>query len=141
MVYRVAGYVKLAKLWEKRRDAALKLHNDYFRQKYENIPDFELVHVYVDITGQKTITKRQEMIQLLKLCVGSEVDIIDVPTKAYLAANMEEFCFLLHFLFSLHHRVEQGVKNADVDRDGTPNSTDALNILKFTIGLVQSLPV
>ncbi len=36
---------------------------------------------------------------------------------------------------------EQGVKNADVDRDGTPNSTDALNILKFTIGLVKSLPV
>ena len=71
MVYRVAGYVKLAKLWEKRRDAALKLHNDYFRKKYENTPGFELVHVYVDITGQKTITKRREMIQLLKLCVAS----------------------------------------------------------------------
>lgn len=50
MVYRVAGYVKLAKLWEKRRDAALKLHNDSFRQKYENTSGFELVHVYVDIT-------------------------------------------------------------------------------------------
>ncbi len=36
---------------------------------------------------------------------------------------------------------DQGKANADVDADGTPSSTDALNILKFTIGLVTSFPV
>ena len=139
MVYRVAGYVKLAKLWEKRRDAAIKLHNDYFRQKYENTPDFELVHVYVDITGQKTITKRQEMIQLLKLCVDSEVDIIDVPTKAYLAANMEEFCFLLHFLFSLHHRVDIVTEDADYHIDTLTNRENVRETLKEMAGDYVSL--
>ncbi len=130
MVYRVAGYVKLAKLWEKRRDAALKLHNDYFRQKYENISDCELIHVYVDITGQKTIIKRREMIQLLKLCINSKVDIIDVPTKAYLAANMEEFCFLLHFLFSLNHRVDIVTEDADYHIDTLTNRENVREMLK-----------
>ena len=46
------------------------------------------------------------MLELLKLCMESKVDLIDTPTKAYLAANMEELCFLLHFLFSLNHRVD-----------------------------------
>ncbi len=36
---------------------------------------------------------------------------------------------------------DQGVKNADVDRDNKPTSVDALNILKYTIKLVTSLPV
>ncbi len=36
---------------------------------------------------------------------------------------------------------EEGVRNADVDRDGVPTSVDALNILKFTINLVKELPV
>lgn len=130
MVYRVAGYVKLAKLWERRRDAAIKLHNDYFRQKYENTSDFELAHVYVDITGQKTITKRQEMIRLLKLCIYAEVDIIDVPTKAYLAANMEKFCFLLHFLFSLNHRVDIVTEDADYHIDTLTNRKNVRETLK-----------
>ncbi len=36
---------------------------------------------------------------------------------------------------------EQGRKNADVDGDGTPSASDALIILKYTIGLVTNLPV
>ncbi len=36
---------------------------------------------------------------------------------------------------------EQARCNADVDADGTPTSTDALNILKFTVGLVTKFPV
>ncbi len=35
----------------------------------------------------------------------------------------------------------QGVANADVDGDGNPTSSDSLNILKFTIKIVESLPV
>lgn len=130
MLYRVAGYVKLAKLWEKRRDAALRLYNDYFRQKYENVFDFELVHVYVDITGQKTISKRKKMTQLMKRCINFEVDIIDVPTKAYLAANMEEFCFLLHFLFSLDHRVDIVTEDADYHIDTLTNRENVRGALK-----------
>lgn len=36
---------------------------------------------------------------------------------------------------------EQGMVNADVDLDKKPTTTDALNILKFTIGLVKNFPV
>ena len=36
---------------------------------------------------------------------------------------------------------EQGIVNADVDKDGKPSSVDALNILKFTIKLVTEFPV
>ena len=36
---------------------------------------------------------------------------------------------------------DQGKVNADVDKDGKPTAVDALNILKFTIKLVQELPV
>ncbi len=36
---------------------------------------------------------------------------------------------------------DQGKANADVDKDGKPTAVDALNILKFTIKLVQDLPV
>ncbi len=36
---------------------------------------------------------------------------------------------------------EQAQKNADVDRDGTPSSADALNLLKYTIKVVDTLPI
>jgi len=36
---------------------------------------------------------------------------------------------------------KQGAINADVDLDGTPTAPDALNILKFTIGLVTAFPI
>ena len=29
--YRLAGYVKLAKLWEKNKEQAVELHNKYFQ--------------------------------------------------------------------------------------------------------------
>ena len=31
--YRVAGYVKLAKLWEKNKEAALSYHKRYYKEK------------------------------------------------------------------------------------------------------------
>ena len=33
---------------------------------------------------------------------------------------------------------ESGIANADVDGDGKPSATDALNILKYTIGLIKN---
>ncbi len=59
-------------------------------------------------------------------CDGS-VDILDV-----LALNK---CLL-----SGDKLTAQGELNADVDRSGTPDSTDALNILKYTINIVTSFP-
>ena len=35
---------------------------------------------------------------------------------------------------------EYGMINADVDRDGSTNSLDALNILKYTIALIEEFP-
>ncbi len=36
---------------------------------------------------------------------------------------------------------EEAQKNADVDRDGKPTSADALNLLKYTIKVIEVLPV
>ena len=96
--YRVAGYVKLAKLWEKNKEAALSYHKRYYKEKCDKIPGWILQGVYVDITGQKLIYKRPQMLHLLKACRNGEVDCIAAQTKAYLAANSEEFCYLLKFL-------------------------------------------
>ena len=62
----VAGYVKLAKLWEKNRDKAVEYHHKYYKDKYADDDSVELYDVYIDITGQKNIRKRPEMIRLLK---------------------------------------------------------------------------
>ncbi len=36
---------------------------------------------------------------------------------------------------------DEGMKNADVDRSGTLNSTDSLNILKYCVKILEDLPV
>ena len=97
---RVAGYVKLAKFWEKNHNESIQFHTEYLRNIYKNAADYNLVGVFVDITGEKSITKRPEMIRLLNMCESGEVDLIDAQTKAFLAANTEEFCFLIGFLLS-----------------------------------------
>ena len=104
--YRVGAYVKLAKLWERCRDEAVPYHQDYFRTKYEDDDAMELVDVYIDITGQKEIRKRPEMIRLLHDCLIERVDCISTQTQAYLAANNREFFYLLHFLFELPRSID-----------------------------------
>jgi len=37
-VYRVAGYVKLAKLWQRSKEQALEYHRNYYEQKYDGEP-------------------------------------------------------------------------------------------------------
>lgn len=56
--YSVAGYVKLAKLWEKNKKQALEYHREYYSEKYLKIENYMLYDVYVDITGQKQIYKK-----------------------------------------------------------------------------------
>ena len=105
-MYRVAGYVKLAKLWERNRDSAIEYHNEYFAERFSDNEDFSLCGVYVDITGNKDIKKRQEMVRLLRECFNGKVDVIAVQTKAYLAANPGEFCYLIKFLFELENPIQ-----------------------------------
>lgn len=101
MKHRVAGYAKLAKLWQKNKDLAIKYHTDYFTQKYIDNDSVELVGVYVDITGNRDIKKRPEMIRLLSDCLDYKIDLIAVQTKGYLAANTGDFCYLIKLLFDL----------------------------------------
>ncbi len=105
-IYRVVGYVKLAKLWERSRDNAIRLHNQFFTEKFSNIENVELKGVFIDITGNKQIYKRCEMVKLLRLCKCGKVDIISTPSRAYLAANSEELCFLLKFIFDLPFNID-----------------------------------
>ena len=60
--YKVSGYVKLAKLWERFKDAAVAYHSSYYAEKFRDDADKRLVGVYIDITGNKEIYKRPEMV-------------------------------------------------------------------------------
>lgn len=50
--YKVGGYVKLAKLWERSKDAAVAYHSSYYAEKFRDDADKKLVGVYIDITGK-----------------------------------------------------------------------------------------
>ena len=86
--YKVGGYVKLAKLWERSKDAAVAYHSSYYAEKF------------------KEIYKRPEMVHLLKDCKNGSINLIFSQTRAYLAANTCDFCFLLKYLFDLPMRVD-----------------------------------
>ena len=98
---KVAGYAKLAKLWEKRREEAIRYHRTYYADKFPDYGKFELVGVYVDITGSKQTAKRPEMVRLIKDCADGKVHCIATQTRAYLAANTQEFCYLVKMLFDM----------------------------------------
>ena len=109
--YKVGGYVKLAKLWERAKDAAVAYHSSYYAEKFKTDSDKKLVGVYIDITGNKEIYKRPEMVHLLKDCKKGAVNLIFSQTRAYLAraylaANTCDFCFLLKYLFDMPMRVD-----------------------------------
>ena len=104
--YRVGGYVKLAKLWDRSREAALAFHKEYYRKKFSESEDMRLIDVYIDITGNKEIRRRPEMLRLIRDCKKGNVNCIATQTRAYLAANNEEFFYLIHLLFELNPPVE-----------------------------------
>lgn len=104
--YKVGAYVKLAKWWGRKRTEAVNYHKDYYTVKYSNNPNMRLYGVFIDITGNKEIWKRPQMIQLLLECRYGHINCIATQTKAYLAANTEDLFFLLHFLFGLKNRID-----------------------------------
>ena len=104
--YSVAGYVKLAKLWERSEESAIQYHHNYYENKFSNTTSYCLYDVYIDITGKKETYKRMEMVRLIKDCQMGNVDCIFTQTKAYLAANTREFCYLLKLLFTLPNRID-----------------------------------
>lgn len=104
--YKVGGYVKLAKLWERSRESAIDYHERYYTNKYLDSEEFELVGVYIDITGFKETSKRPAMVRLLRDCAYGKINCIAAQTKGYLAANTKEFCYLIKFLSDLEHRID-----------------------------------
>ena len=118
-IRKVAGYVKLAKLWERSKSTALEFHRQYFRELFDGCTDFALQDVYIDITGYKETYKRVEMLRLMRDCTLRKVDCIVTQTRAYLAANHEELCFLLYFLFELPVRIDIITQDDDIYRIDT----------------------
>ena len=104
--YKVGGYVKLAKLWERTKDQAIKYNRDYYITKFQNNEIFQLYDVYIDITGEKRIPRRWEMVRLLRDVSLGRINCIAVQTRAYLAANTDEFCCLLKYLFEMKERID-----------------------------------
>lgn len=86
--YRVGGYVKRAKLNLRNGKDVRAFHKLYYEDKFSGIDDCELVDVYIDITGNKEIAKRPEMIRLMRDCADGKINLIATETKAYLAANV-----------------------------------------------------
>lgn len=105
MAILTAGYVKLAKKWESHKDSALAYHNEYYKEKFYNSDTYELFGVYVDITGKKSIVQRPAMLKLLRDCQLGKVQCIYTQTKGYLAANAQEFCYLIKFLFECNIKI------------------------------------
>ena len=130
--YKVGAYVKLAKLWEKKRTEATEYHRNYYRKKFESTEDMSLYGVYIDITGKKEIYNRPGMVRLMKDCQMAKVDCIATQTKAYLAANTEEFFFLVHFLFKLPHRIDIVTEDQEYNINTIKNTDAQRNALKAT---------
>lgn len=121
-MYKVAGYVKLAKLWEMRRKEALVYHRQYYVKKYRDLPQFKLVDVFVDITGERHMAKRKEMLRLIKQCMDGNVDCIAAQTKAYLSADTREFCYLIKMLSELDQGIELITEDTDYHIDTLTNA-------------------
>ena len=104
--YVIAGYVKLAKWWEKNRTAVTFYHQKYFEEQFAEFEEFELSEVFIDITGNKEVYRRSEMVRLLKLCLQGKINCIALQTRAYLAANLVEQFYLLNYIFDMPERVD-----------------------------------
>lgn len=104
--YRIGGYVKRAKLNLRNEKDIRAFHRGIFEKRFGGLSDSELVDVYIDITGYKEISKRPEMLRLMRDCAEGKVNLIFSETKGYLAANTKEFCYWLHFIFNLDDHVD-----------------------------------
>lgn len=105
--YKVAGYVKNALLWKKRNPEEMIAYNRaYFEKQLEGSANMELVDVYVDVTGNKETYKRPEMVRLLGDVMDGRVNLIYARTSGYIAANTNELCMLMEFLFEQEEMVD-----------------------------------
>lgn len=104
--YRAAGYVKLAKLWEKDRESIIPALDAAYRHAFAGSPTIQIMEVFVDITGKTHIYDRKEMVRLLRDCASGKIEVIISQTQAYLAANALEFFYLAHFVMTLPMQVE-----------------------------------
>jgi len=105
--YKVAGYVKNALLWKKRNPEEMMAYNRaYFEKQLEGEDNMELVDVYVDVTGNKETYKRPEMVRLLRDVMNGKVNLIYARTSGYIAANTNELCMLMKFLFEQDEMVD-----------------------------------
>ena len=121
-VYHVGGYVKLAKLWEKRSQEAIVYHKKYYKEKFCESSQYLLSEVYIDITGNKKISKRENMIRLLRDCANGKINCIAAQTKAYLAADAREFCYLIKLLFDMNDGIELITEDEDYHIDTIRNA-------------------
>ncbi len=126
---KVAGYVKLAKLWEKRRAEAVPYHHKYYEEKFSDSDVYELADVYVDITGNKQIVKRIEMVRLLRDCMAGKVQCIATQTKGYLAADTREFCYLFKFIRDIGSGVHLITEDDNYNIDTVTNEDMQLQAL------------
>ncbi len=126
---KVAGYAKLAKLWEKRRSKAVSYHHKYYEEKFGDSDVYELADVYVDITGNKQIVKRIEMIRLLKDCMEGKVQCIATQTKGYLAADTREFCYLFKFMCDIGSGIHLITEDDNYNIDTVTNEDMQLQAL------------
>ena len=140
--YKIAAYVKLAKLWERSKDEAIALQQEMYSQKEWNIPDAELVELYIDITGQKEICKRPAMLKLINDVQFGDINCLFVQTKGYMAANTREFCFLLRFLWELnpdfHLLTEDSDYNINTIKNDDNQKEALLQMADTFIGLAPS---
>ena len=136
---KVAAYVKLAKLWERRREAAIKNQYRYYTEKFRDDDQFELVDVYIDITGQKEIPNRSAMVRLLRDCMDGRIDVIATQTKAYLAANAADFCYLVKFLFHLDPPIDLITEEEKYSIDTITNDDDQREALTGMVNKFVSM--
>ena len=110
---KIAGYVKLAKLWEKNRRNAINYHFDFYNEKFANSEIFDLVDVYIDITGKKNIYDREEMVRLLSDVKKQRIECIYTQTKAYLAANTKDFLYLIKYIYEINENINLITEDAE----------------------------
>ena len=128
--YKVGGYVKRAKLCLRNAEEIADFHSQYYIDKFANSSDCELVAVYIDITGEKKICRRPQMIRLMKDCSDGKINLIATETKAYLAPNTREFCYWLHFIFNLRHHIDIVTEDADFNINTIQNDDNQREALE-----------
>lgn len=73
----------------------------------------------IKVAGDVKLAKCGEMVRLLKDCSNGKVQCIASQTRGYLAANTQEFCYLVKMLFDMgiHLITEDETYHIDTIRD------------------------